>query len=36
MSLLDFDTAAFVVRSWRMGLQMGEVTWLSRRLEGMS
>ena len=39
MNLLDFDTTAFFVRSWRMGLQRSEVSWLTSRdpwqLEGM-
>jgi hypothetical protein len=39
MNLLDFDTTAFFFRSWRMGLQMSEVSWLTsrdpRQLEGM-
>jgi hypothetical protein len=39
MNLLDFDTTAFFVRSWRMGLQRSEVSWLTSRdpwqLEGI-
>ena len=31
MNLLDFDTTAFFVRSWRMGLQKSEVIWLTSR-----
>ena len=39
MNLLDFDTTAFFVRSWSMGLQRSEASWLTSRVpwqpEGM-